>query len=182
MATNKRNIIDYLPPFMQVFLEMRQIMTAEQGEFDALWAACEDTMSDQFILYATENGVKRWEALTGITPKDTDTLEERKFRVVTRLNQNLPYTLTKLQESLTAICGAGNFSIESAFSEYHIEIKLALSNAKNYQEVTDLLTKMLPANLTQHVQIMYNSHTVLTQFTHEQLQQYTNNQLRNEVF
>lgn len=182
MAMNKRNLIDYLPLFMQEFFQMQQIMTAEQGEFDALWAAFEDTMSDQFILYAAENGVKRWEIITGITPKDTDTLDERKFRVLAKLNQELPYTMIKLKESLTTICGTGNFLIEPDFSEYHVTIKLALSNTNNYQEVVDLLIKMLPANLTQHVQIMYNNQMLLSQFTHGEMQRYKHYQLRNEVF
>lgn len=182
MATNKRYLIDYLPPFMQEYLEMRHIMSAEQPEFDGLWANCENALSDMFILYATETGVKRWESMLGITPKDTDTLDERKFRILAKLNQDLPYTMRKLEEALTTICGAGNFSINLQHEKYHIEVKLALTNSNNYDEVVDLLSKMLPANLTQKVQIMHNTHTVIKQLTHADMSAYTHEQLRNEVF
>lgn len=181
MATN-RKLIDYLPLFMQGYRELAVLMETEQSEIDRLWDAAENTLADQFILEATENGVKRWESVLGISPKGTDTLDERKFRILTRLNQELPYTVTKLQEVLTTICGAGNFSINLQPNEYHIEIKLALANKNNYNEVADVLKKMIPANMTQWIQIMYNSHDVLKKFTHAEMTAYTHEQLRNEVF
>lgn len=181
MATD-RLLINYLPHFLREYIEMERIMSAQQPEFDDLWLACENALSDVFILYATENGVKRWESMMGITPKDTDTLDERKFRILAHMNQDLPYTMRKLEEALTTICGAGNFSVDLQHEKYHIEVKLALSNANNFQDVVDLLTKMLPANLTQNVQIMYNTHAVIGQLTHADLSAYTHEQLRSEVF
>lgn len=181
MATD-RLLIDYLPPFMQGFEEIKQITQGEQPEVDALWVACQNTLDDQFVLYATENGVKRWEKIMGIMPKETDTLGERKFRIISKINQELPYTITKLKESLTVLCGEGNFSIDLQPSNYHITVKLALTNKNNYSDVVDLLSKVIPANLTQLVQIMYNDQKTLGQFTHAELTSYTHEQLRNEVF
>ena len=181
MATD-RKLVDYLPHFMKEYLEMRQIMEAEQPEIDILWTAYENALADQFIMDATQNGVRRWENMLRIEPKDTDTIDERKFRILTKLNQELPFTLTKLKEALTTLCGEDGFSISLQPERYHIEVKLALSNESNYQNVVDLLTKMIPANLTQLVQIMYNSHVVIGQFTHSQLAAYTHEQLRSEVF
>lgn len=177
-----RKLIDYLPPFMQEYPEMQYIMGTEQPETDALWNECDNVFNDQFIHEATEYGVKRWESMLKVTPKGTDTLTERKFRILSRLNQELPYTMMKIKEALTALCGVGNFSIDLQAANYHIEVKLALSNKNNYQEVVDLLTKMIPANLTQFVKIMYNAHYVISRFTHGQLTAYTHEQLRSEVF
>ena len=177
-----RLLIDHLPPFMQEYQEIQKVMGAEQPEVDTLWDNCENALDDQFVLSATKNGVSRWEKIMGITPKGTDTLDERKFRILTKMNQELPYTITKLKESLTTLCGEGNFSIDLQAENYHIEVKLALTNKNNYSDVLDLLTKMIPANLTQWVQIMYNNHSVIDQFTHTELTSYTHEQLRNEVF
>ena len=181
MATD-RFLIDYLPPFMQEFHEIKKIMEAEQPEIDDLWEKCADALDDQFVLSATENGVKRWEKIMNIISKDTDTLDERKFRILTKMNQELPYTMTKLKESLTVLCGEGNFSIDLQSADYHIEIRLALTNKNNYDDVVDLLSKMIPANLTQWVQIMYNNQSVIGRFTHSELTSYTHEQLRGEIF
>ena len=180
METN-RLLIDYLPSVIREYHEMKQIMKAEQPEIDTLWSACEDVLSDQFIMYATENGVKWWESIMRITPKDTDSLETRRFRLITKMHQELPYTMRKLEESLTTLCGAGNFYINFQPDVYHIEIKLALKNADDYLEVVELLKKMIPANLTQWVQIMYNNHQIIGEFTHAELAAYTHERLRNEV-
>lgn len=181
MATD-RKLIQYLPPFMQEYPEMQKIMEVEQPEIDLLWSTTEAVFADQFIQDATVNGVSRWESMLGISPKGTDTLDERKFKILTRLNQELPYTVTKLHEVLTTVCGAGNFSINLQPNEYHIEIKLALANKNNYNEVVDVLKKMIPANMTQLVQIMYNSHDVLKRFSYAEMTAYTHEQLRSEVF
>ena len=177
-----RFLIDYLPPFVQEHHEIKKMMEVEQPEVDELWGSCANALDDQFVHSATENGVKRWEKIMGITPKDTDTTDERKFRILSKMNQELPYTVAKLKESLTVLCGEGNFSINLQAEDYHIEIKLALANKNNYSDVVDLLTKMIPANLTQWVQIMYNNQTVIGQFTHSELAAYTHERLRNEVF
>lgn len=181
MATN-RLLIDYLPLYMQEYLEMQRIMDAEQPEFDFLWVACENALSDQFILDATEYGVMRWENMLDITPKDTDTLDERKFRILVRLNQELPYTMTRLKEALTNLCGADGFTIDLQPNEYHIEIKLAIGHHSNYQEVVDLLKKMIPANMTQYVKLMYNTHNMINLYRHMDLAAYTHNRIRSEVF
>lgn len=177
-----RKLIQYLPQFMRDYLEIQKIMEAEQPEVDLAWEATENAFADQFILDATEYGVSRWETILGILPKGTDTLDERKFRILTKQNQELPYTLRKLEQVLTILCGEGGFSIEVNYAQYHILVKLALTNEKNRHEVVDVLQKMLPANMMQTVQIMYNTHRMLAPFTHEQLSAYTHEQLEREVF
>lgn len=177
----KRLLIDYLPPFIREFLEIRHIMSTEQPEIDDIWEACQTVLDEQFITSTSENGIKRWENMIGITPKDTDSLEERRFKILARMNQELPYTMTKLEESLKTICGEGNFSIDLQPDKYHIEIKLGLSNAKDYQETVALLNKMIPANLTQHVQIMFNSHDILDEYENRELAVYTHEDLKNRA-
>ena len=177
-----RKLINYLPHFMQEFREMATIMETEQFEIDRLHLEVENALADQFLLEATVNGVKRWESMLGISPKDTDTLDERRFRILTKLNQELPYTLRKLEQVLTNLCGADGYSVEVTAAEYHIEVKLAVGNHNNYSEVEVLLNKMIPANMTQYIRLMYNSNAVISQFIHAQLSAYTHEQLRNEVF
>ena len=181
MVTN-RKLTDYLPSFLQEYRELNAIMEAEQPEINSLWDSAEQTLANQFVSIATENGVKRWESMLGISPKGTDTVDERKFRILTKVNHELPYSLRKLEHVLTNLCGVGGFYIEVFTAEYHVEVKLAVGNHNNYSEVENILNKMIPANMTRHIELMYNTHTVLSQMTHAQLSAYTHEQLRNEVF
>ncbi len=178
---NDRFLIDYLPPYMQEYLEIKSIMQTEQPEIDALWSATEQVFANQYILDATEYGVSRWESMLKIFPKATETLDERKFRILTRLNQELPYTLTRLKEMLTVLCGADGFVIDLQANKYHIEIKLAVGNHNNYGEVQKLITTIIPANLTQYVSVMYNPHRVVGLLRHIDLAEHTHEHIRNEV-
>jgi D-ribose pyranose/furanose isomerase RbsD len=180
MATD-RKLIDYLPQFLQVFREIATIMEVEQFEIDHLNNEIEDALSDQFILHLTEKGAKRWETMLGISPKDTDTLEERRFRILTKQSIDTPYTLRKLEQVLTTLCGADGYLVKVGANEHHVEVKLAVGKHNNYSEVETILNKMIPANLTSHIELMYNPHRILSQFTHAQLSAYTHDQLRNEV-
>ena len=180
MAFN-RQLIDYLPQYLQDYRELKEITKTEQVEVDVLWDNHNQTLDNLFVQYADETGIKRWEKSLGITAKDTDTLEERRFRLTNKLNQGLPYTLTKLKENLSILYG-DNFNVVVSPGIYHIEIQLGLGNINNFDEVVETLKKMIPANMTQHVQIMYNTHKTLSKFRHSELATRTHENLRKEVF
>ena len=151
-----RHLIDYLPPFEKGIKEFDAILTrAEDPEMFTGWDAIDNAFNDQFILDATENGVSRWESMLGISPKGTDTLDERKFGILSKLNQELPYTLRKLERVLTTLCGSDGYTIDLNAAEYKIEVELALANHNNYGEVERILKAMIPANLTQVVTLLF---------------------------
>lgn len=177
----ERKLINYLPRFMQEYEETQKVMETEQVEIDRLWTAADNALNDQFVTDSTEYGVKRWESMLSIKPKGTDTLDERKFRILAELNQQLPYTPKQLESMLTTMCGADGYSLVINPDEYHVGVKLALINKNNFQDVEKILAKVIPANMTQKVEIMYNTNEVVGQFTHEFLKSFTYNQIRNEV-
>jgi hypothetical protein len=178
---NNRKLIQYLPQFMRKYEEMVAITDAEQPEINGAWHDVEDLLADQFIHDATERGIARWESMLGISPKGTDTLDERKFRVQTELIQDLPYTMRKLEQTLTNLCGAGQYSVELNSAEYRIEVKIALSSKNNYAEVEQLLKKIIPANMVQVISLLYNTNESIGQFTHAQLSNKTHYQIKSEV-
>ena len=134
-------------------------------------------LADQFILTAGESGISRWEKILGIAPKGTDTLDDRRFRVLTRLNEELPYTLPKLCEMLSNLCG-GKFTAE--LSDYTLSVKLGLSAKSNYSDVAMLLDRVIPANILAEVSLLYNKYNMLHPYTHAQLHLHTHEGLRTE--
>ena len=116
-----RKLINYLPYVVRDYAEFQGITGAEQPEFENAWAAVDDLLNNQFIKTAGNLGLSRWEKILGITPKGTDTLDDRRFRVLTRLNEELPYTLPQLRVILESLCGAGNYSADVA--DYTLLVK-----------------------------------------------------------
>ncbi len=93
----------YLPDFLKEFKEfrrLRKLSEAENVELLKLWNSFENKMDNNFINDSTENGVESWEQILKITPKAYDTLNDRKFRILTRLNERLPYTYREAEKRL----------------------------------------------------------------------------------
>jgi hypothetical protein len=174
-------IIDYLPGVLKEVREFKAINTAENPELSSLWDAIEDVFSDQFVNDATENGVKRWESSLEISPKGTDALDVRKFRIISRLNEQLPYTYAKLKQQLETLCGESGYSIALLNNEYKLIVRVELSVRGKFTEVGSLLNRTVPANLVIDLSLMYNQHSAFSNFTHSQLSNYTHYLLRNEV-
>lgn len=173
-----RKLINYLPYVVRDYAEFQGITGAEQPEFENAWAAVDDLLNNQFIKTAGNLGLSRWEKILGITPKGTDTLDDRRFRVLTRLNEELPYTLPQLRVILESLCGAGNYSADVA--DYTLLVKVGVAAKKNFQDVQTLLKRVAPVNLVLVVQQLFNIHQVLGGFTHAQLAWYTHSEVRTE--
>ncbi len=115
-----------------------------------------------------------------IVPKVTDTLEDRKFRVLARYNSSIPYTYEHLLEQLTILCGEDGFTCELFNDEYRIKIRVELFVKVMYDEVEKMLARILPANIVTDLSLRYNQHMTLKRFTHGELGVFTHDFLRNE--
>lgn len=176
-----RKLINYLPYVVRDYAEFQGITGAEQPEFENAWAAVDDLLNNQFITTAGNLGLPRWEKILGITPKGTDTLDDRRFRVLTRLNEELPYTLPQLRVILETLCGAGNYSAIGEEGTYILVVKIGLAAKKNFSDVEALLQRVVPANMVVDLSQLYNTHAELGRFTHAQLAAFTHDHLRNGV-
>lgn len=174
------DFIEKLPTYLHNFEELKKIFASADLQFDIAEVDLKIAWGNQFLFDADERGVARYEAMYGISHLPSDALDERKFRIYSYINQDLPYTIVKLNDTLTKLCGEGNFAINLDNENYYIEIKLALNNKSNYSSVVEVLEKMIPCNLVSEVKIMYNTHEVLAGFTHAELSAYTHEELREE--
>lgn len=108
-------------------------------------------------------------------------MDDRRFRVLTRLNEELPYTLPQLRVILGTLCGAGNYSAEVEEGTYQLVVKIGLAAKNNFSDVASLLDRVVPENMVVTLLQLYNTHGELGRFTHAQLSTFTHDQLRNEV-
>jgi Uncharacterized protein conserved in bacteria (DUF2313). len=176
------DVLNYLPDFLKEFREFKELAASENPEILALWGTLESVMRDQFINDSTENGVKRWEKILKISPKGTDGLDIRKFRVLARLNEKLPYTYRKLEQQLGTLCGESGYSMELRNNEYKLVVRVALSAGAMFAEVEKLLKRIVPANMDIDLSLLYNRNSSLESYTYGGLSTYTYDQLRREVF
>ena len=93
----ERKLIDYLPYVIRDYAEFQGIMGSEQPEIEKAWNTTDDLLDNQFIPTAGNMGLSRWEKILGITPKGTDSLEDRRFRILKNFRTPCPSFGTSLK-------------------------------------------------------------------------------------
>ncbi len=174
------NIIEHLPDVSKNFKEIKAITSVENIELTILDEKIKELKNNQFFLFCNEKGISRFEELLKITPKVTDTLEDRQFRVLARYNSTIPYTFENLIKQLSILCGEGGFTCELFNEEYLLKVRVELFVKVMYREVEKLLEKVLPANIVADLDLRYNQYKTLEKFTHGELGSFTHEFLRNE--
>ena len=176
----ERKLIDYLPHVIRDYAEYQGLTVGEQPEFELAWDRVDELLDNQFVLNAGSLGLSRWEEILGVVPKATDSLSDRRFRVLSRLNAELPYTLPQLRNILQALCD-GHASANLGPGDYELTVKVGLSAKNKFHDTEMLLRRVCPQNLILTLLQMYNSHAALAKLTHAQCANRTHDELRNEV-
>lgn len=176
-----RRLLDYYPPIIKEFLEIQVLSEAEQGQIERLWTAHETVLADQFVTTATENGVSRWEKILGIAPKAGTSMKERRFLILSRLSEELPYSMGMLSKQMEALCGKDRYTLLLKNEDYLLVVRVALESRGFYEDVEDLLKRVVPANLVVDLSLLYNQYQMLTGYTHNQLKNKKQGEIKNEV-
>jgi hypothetical protein len=175
-------LIEYLPDVLREVREYRALMYGEQPEISDLLAGIQDALNNEFVLSSDEYGVRRWEKILGIVPKAAYTLDERKFAILARLSEQLPYTYRALEQILNELCGVDGYRMTLLNEEYTLEVWVQLIAKHKFDEADALLKRIVPANLIIKLALEFNRYSTLKQFTHEFLSGYTHRQLRDQLF
>ena len=177
----RKKLQDYLPPILLKTYEFPLLCETEQPEIDRLHDAADAVLDAQFLSTAGEYAIQRYEKIFGVVPQDTDTLDERRFKVLTRINTQLPFSVRRLRQQLATLCGADGYKLELDGGKYTLTVKVALTAKRNQQAVEELLAGIVPANMVCTTSLLYNQHAHLTRFTHAQLALLTHFEIREEV-
>ena len=177
----RKKLQDYLPPILLKTYEFPLLCKTEQPEIDRLHDAADAVLDAQFLSTAGEYAISRYEKIFGVVPQDTDTLDERRFKVLTRINTQLPFSVRRLRQQLETLCGADGYKLELDGDRYTLTVKVALTAKRNQQAVEELLADIVPANMVCTTSLLYNQHAGLTRFTHAQLALLTHFEIREEV-
>lgn len=176
-----RSLIEYLPDFIKDVREIKVIMETEQNEMEKLWQEVRSLIDNQFVATASKEGVARWEKILALQVKGTEDIDTRKFRILTRLNEQLPYTLPVLKQQMDSLCGRDRYSVRLDPMKFMLWVEVDLRARKNFEDVRSLIQRITPANMIIYVSLIYNKHKDYIKYSHRELKKLTHYQLRNNV-
>lgn len=137
----------YLPPILLDTCEFNLLCDAEQPEIDALHDGTDAVLDAQFVSTAPEYAIARYEKIFSIAPGDTDTLDDRRFRVLLRISDQLPYSMGWLRRKLDTLFGAGNYQITRDMAAHKLAVEADVQFESVIVSLYDDLRVSIPANL-----------------------------------
>ncbi len=181
MAETYKPLINYWPEHIAELRELIAQDAAGDEELRLLWSAAGSTMDSMFLSTMSADDCAVLEDMLGITPNVADTLDDRRRRLKGYFMSNLPYTQNKLIEVLNVLCGSSDgYTLEVLPAEYKIKVGVKLSNVRLYDNVAEIVGRMVPANIIRNVFVVFNRHRQLHRYTHGELAAYTHEQLRSD--
>lgn len=169
------------PEHIEGIKEIKAVYDAEEIIGIKFEDAVQETKDNIHIETARISGIERREKILGITPLDTDSIEDRRFRILTQWYDNYPYTFPDLINRLNNILGKENYTLVVDYENLMMVCRLELKRRTMYDELVKLLESIVPLNIIFDISLRYNQHYRFKGYTHKQMKQNTHDQIRNEL-
>ena len=176
----QKKLIDYYPYVLQQVIDLRRLSESLDADIATANNAFSEAVNTRFVSLADEAGIAKLEELYGVKPKDTDKLEDRRFRLWTTLTNFPPFTLKRLKEQLAMLCQEDGYTLIMDYENYKLTIRVGLAHKAARDDVEKLLAWVVPANLVVDCSILWNQYYKLEKYTYRELESYTYQQIRED--
>lgn len=128
---------------------------------------------------ATKVGIERKEKMLKITPSVTDTLEERRFRILVKERRIRILNFFNLESFIKDVAGE-RATTERDEKRRNLLVKIPLSSKKAYETVKNFCEKYIPVTMNCEVRQMYNRWSDYGEKKFSELLSKTYNELREQ--
>ena len=178
---NDVNLLEYLPDYLKNVSELKRICATEDEEMQIVEQIHDKLVDVCFLSSCSKTGIRRYEKMLKVIPLESDTLEDRRFRLLSKWNNAIPYNYAYLVQQLILLCGENGYKLVLDIEKYTMTVKVALISKNMMESVKALLEQVVPCNILLEVGLLYNTYQFLEAYTYEQLGTYTYGDLREEV-
>ncbi len=175
------DILDYLPPILHEIKEIIAVAEVEKPVLEAFWQEIENTLNNQFVLTANSDGANRFEKMLKLQAGESESIETRRFRILTRYQEQAPYSYKVLKQLLDSLLGEGQYVLERNVAEKWLKVRMELTVKRQFEAAEVLLERITPQNMILTVELRYNTWGQIKQFTWGQLKSKTWGQIKEGV-
>lgn len=163
--------------------EIPLLQASVDAEIDDMLGHAQSMEDSLLIDTADAAGISRYERILGITPQDTDTLEDRRYAVKLRWHDTFPYTEADLRARLDRLIPGGDYELIVDTSVGRVSCYLALTSAQNLAATHDLLDHLIPLHIVIDTGVRYNTYNAVgaEYSTYNGLSAKTHKQLKEDV-
>lgn len=175
-----RQYKDYLPPEIQKYLEFNVIGSTVDSQFNGIFNGEKRLYDNSFISTLDDYGCSRWEKMLHLVKRDTDSIEDRRLRILTKFLNKLPYTEKRLREMMDSICGRDGYIMNVDINKECVWVRIELTRRNQINDVKKMLEDVVPLNLWLDVDLRYNQHNYVGNYRHRHLKKFTHKQIKEE--
>jgi len=141
-----RKFLGYVSPIYEQSIIMQAIMEAIGAEWDEAEKLADEVLAQLFPQTATW-GITYWEWLLGIPPNDSLSIEQRRTRVLTRMQTRWPVTKDRMEQLVRTFSKDKQAFIREFFDQYRFEVLFNLAQSIDLKTVNEVISETKPAHL-----------------------------------
>lgn len=141
------DLLSYYPDVLNQIMELIALTDSENPEFDLIAASLESAESGMFVATADGGYLTRWENIVGVTPKSSDDVQTRRFRVMSKLVQPEGYTEARLSRLINGMLGEGCITFKLDYIECILWLYIHKLDPAYMPTFYEMIDDTIPANL-----------------------------------
>ena len=160
------SLIESLPIFLQKIREYKEICDTEEVEIKDLREQIERLLDEIIVNSAKSYGLERYEKIYNLKNTSED-VDIRRFNILSKINNKVPFTLKWLDNKLKQLVGEGNYTVNISYANYKITISIAYLFEDIANTLGVDLREQLPCNLIIQINVFSNCNLHIGSIVHE---------------
>lgn len=136
-----------LPPYFQAIYEYQVLVDVEGAELETAKRSLEQIKKNLYVQTCDDSTLREYEQLLGIVREPGAAMEYRRRMILSRMNQQLPYSLPKLKEILDAALGRQWYGLEIRYGIYELELDVIDQSYQVLKNIQAMVEEIIPAHL-----------------------------------
>ena len=142
-----KKFLGYISPIYEQSVIMQAVMEAIGAEWDDVDRLTDEVFAQLFPQTATW-GIVYWERLVGIPRNDSLSIEQRRARVLTRMQTRWPMTKERMEQLVRTFSQDKQAFIREFFDQYRFEVLFSLTQPIDLETVYEVIEEAKPAHLS----------------------------------
>lgn len=149
MATDNetKTLLEYLPPFLREYYEFKQLCKSGNIEVSSIDKAVDWNFDSAFISDCDATVLSKYERLLGIIPTSSQSIENRRNKVLLQWNTVASMTLSQFISKLQEYCGKDNIYVDTSREQFYQLVLWLNIHKVDVPIIKDFVDTWLPMNV-----------------------------------
>lgn len=142
-----KTLLEYLPPFLREYYEFKQLCKSGDIEVSSIDKAVNWNFDSAFISDCDATVLSKYERLLGIIPTSSQSIENRRNKVLLQWNTVASMTLSQFISKLQEYCGKDNIYVDTSREQFYQLVLWLNIHKVDVPIIKDFVDTWLPMNV-----------------------------------